>query len=63
MMSSSCRGEIYQPVMNMGICKDVMIQILWYASPSEVYQELIGSLKIRELSGEGHNIYIYVVYF
>lgn len=63
MMSSSWQCEIYQPVMNMGTCKDVMIQILWHAGSSEIDQEPTGSIKIKELSGEGYNIYIYVVYF
>lgn len=63
MMSSSWQGEIERPAVNMGICKDGIIQILWYASSSEIDQELTGSIKIKELSGEGHNIYMYVVYF
>lgn len=63
MMSSSWQSEIEQPAMNMGICKDDIIQTLWCASSSEIDQELTGSIKIKDLSGKGHNIYMYVVYF
>lgn len=61
MMNSSQQGEIEQPGVNMGICKGGIIQIPWYASSSEIDQEPTGSIKIKELSGEGHNMY--VVYF
>lgn len=60
MMSSSWQGQIEQPVMNMGICKDVMLQILWYASSSEIDQGLTGSIKIKELSGEGHGFCLFL---
>lgn len=57
-MSSSWQGEIEQPVVNMGICKDGIIQIPGYVSSSEIDQEPTGSTKIKELSGEGHNMYV-----
>lgn len=61
-MSSSWQSEIEQAVMNMGICKAVLIQILSHASSSETDQELSGNIKIKELFGEEHNMHVYCLF-